>query len=496
MEFYPFQTEDIEKLVRQTGALIGSEMGTGKTHEAIELEQQWYNPKAHKPSLVIAPLNTHDSWQEKYGWQAPDVDLIRINRKNRERFLEDIRRKRGDVFLMHWDALRYMPELQGMVFQTIVGDEVHRISNRKSQQTQLTFKLKGLHKLGMSGTASGDKPDGLWGPLHWLYPKYYRSYWKFRRAYTVEEKQYTAEGEESYTKITGTQNIDHLMNEIRPWYVRHLKREECCEHHPEGVMPWLPEKTYDQIWVDLNPTQRKFYEQMRKEMVAWVNENEDSPLTASIVVAQLQRLGQMALATPNIVGKKWVWRNKVNPATGETERVRVEVDDVRLVEPSSKLDATVELFKDQSNKQFLVGTSSRHFANLAKERYERSGISTFVLSSETSQKQRDGMVKRFANGDTQLFLSVIEAGAEGIDGLQHATDTVVMLDRSWRTIKNDQFIDRLHRDGQKNAVTVIDIMARNTVDLGRNQKLETKWKWIKEVLGDSVRFQQEVMRHD
>jgi len=493
VDLYQFQKEDVEKLVRQPSALIGSEMGTGKTHEAIALDNLWAeeNKGKFKPTLVIAPLNTHDSWMEKYGEQAPDVDVIRIDRKNRDRFVDDIRKGRGDVFLMHWDALRMMSYLGEVEFQTIVGDEIHRIANRKSQVTRAAYKLRGIHKLGMSGTAGGDKPDTLWSVLHWLYPSYFRSYWKFRKQFTVEEKQYRWDGErnqeQGYSKITGVQNAEELRALMDPWYVRHLKTEPCCEYHPEGVMPWLPEKVYDRIWVDLSPKERRIYEQMRKEMVAWVNENEEYPLSAAVVAAQLQRLSQFALATPEVVGKKWVWRTKM--IDGVPTKVHVEVDDVRLVEPSTKLDAAQELFLDHDNKQFLVGTSSRVLANMAHEKFKRKGISSFVLSGDTPQSQREGMVNRFVAGDTQLFISVIQAGAEGIDGLQHATDTCVMIDYTWQTVKNKQFIDRLHRDGQKNTVQIIDIMARNTVDLGRHTHLETKWTWLKEILGDSIAAQ-------
>jgi SNF2 family DNA or RNA helicase len=497
VNLYKFQEEDVEKLARQPSALIGSEMGTGKTHEAIALDEIWAeeNKGKFRPTLVIAPLNTHDSWMEKYGEQAPQADVIRIDRKNRDRFVDDIRRGRGDVFLMHWDALRLLPYLPEVQFQTIIGDEVHRIANRKSLTTRAAYKLRAVHKLGMSGTAGGDRPDNLWSPLHWLYPTYFRSYWKFRKQFTEEDKQYRWDGERNeevgYTKIVGVKDAHILKELMDPWYVRHLKREQCCEYHPSGVMPWLPEKVYDTIWVDLLPKQRRIYEQMRKEMVAWVNENEDQPLSAAIVAAQLQRLSQFALATPEIVGTKMVWRTK--KIDGEDVRMQVEVPDVRLIEPSSKLDAAQELFLDHDNKQFLVGTSSKQLAYLAQQKFERKGISAFVLSGDTPQTQRNGMVDRFVKGDSQLFISVIQAGAEGIDGLQHATDTVVMLDRSWQTIKNQQFIDRLDRDGQKNTVQVIDIMARNTIDLGRFTHLETKWQWIREILGDSLKVQEREM---
>jgi SNF2 family DNA or RNA helicase len=493
VDLYQFQTEDVEKLVRQPSALIGSEMGTGKTHEAIALDELWAeeNKGKFRPTLVIAPLNTHDSWIEKYSEQSPETDVIRIDRKNRERFVDNIRRGRGDVFLMHWDALRLLPYLPEVQFQTIIGDEVHRIANRKSLTTRAAFKLRGVHKLGLSGTAGGDNPANLWGPLHWLYPSYFRSYWKFRKAYTEEETQYRWDGEQAkeqgYTKIVGVKNVEKLHELMDPWYVRHLKTEQCCEWHPEGVMSWLPEKVYDTIWVDLSPKQRRIYEQMKSEMVSWVNENESFPLNAAVAAAQLQRLSQFALATPEVVGMKTVWRTKM--IDGEPTKVQVEVPDVKLIEPSTKLDAAQELFLDHSEKQFLVGTSSKILAYMAQEKFARKGISSFVLSGDTPESQRHGMVKRFVNGDTQLFISVIQAGAEGIDGLQHATDTAVMIDYTWQTIKNKQFIDRLHRDGQKNTVQVIDIMARNTVDFGRFTKLETKWSWLKEILGDSLAAQ-------
>lgn len=142
VDLYQFQTEDVEKLVRQPSALIGSEMGTGKTHEAIALDELWAeeNKGKFRPTLVIAPLNTHDSWIEKYSEQSPETDVIRIDRKNRERFVDNIRRGRGDVFLMHWDALRLLPYLPEVQFQTIIGDEVHRIANRKSLTTRAAFK--------------------------------------------------------------------------------------------------------------------------------------------------------------------------------------------------------------------------------------------------------------------------------------------------------------------------------------------------------------------
>jgi SWI/SNF-related matrix-associated actin-dependent regulator 1 of chromatin subfamily A len=133
---------------------------------------------------------------------------------------------------------------------------------------------------------------------------------------------------------------------------------------------------------------------------------------------------------------------------------------------------------------------------LAQRAFEKAGITCEVLSGDTPQNQRDGMVKRFNDKEYRVFIGVIQAAAEGIDGLQRSTDTAIFLDRSWSTVKNMQAEDRLHRDGQKDTVNIIDIMARSTLDFGRKQRLETKWSWIKEILGDPRAAQRKILREE
>lgn len=462
-ELYTFQKEDIEKLAPARRAANGSEMGTGKTPFAVELEKVWYEElkgKPHYGTLIVAPLNTFTGWLDRYSEWEPEVDVTVIDRKNREAFLEAVRKKQGDAFLMHWDALRLMPELRQFPFQTIIADEAHRACNRKAQQTRALKKLKTYSKLAMSGTLTADSPAGLWSVLHWLYPQdhFLTSYWRFYKLLVDYEVVYPG----GYHTVKGVnlKNI-HLLHEfMEPFYVRHLKREQCCPHHPDGVMPWLPDKVYNQVYVELSPAQRRVYEQMRKDMIAWVGEHEDSPLAAQVVMVQMLRLSQMALAMPYMEGTS-----------------------VKLTLPSSKLDAGIELFRDNQEKQFVAYTSSKQFLYVAAEELNRRGITTLAVSGDTPQHQRDTMVQDFNRGDFQIFLCMIQA-TEGIDGLQHTTDTAVFFDRTWSARMNNQAEDRLHRDGQKDTVEIIDIMARRTVDLGRHQRLEAKWKWIRQLLGD------------
>lgn len=470
-----FQRDDVIKIAKAGRGLIASEMGTGKTHEGIALDNYWYKvAKTKGPTLVIAPINTWTSWVDKYAWQSPETEVFVIDRKDRKAFIEAIKEGKADVFIMHWDALRLMPELAKIKFLTVIADEVHRAANRTSQATQALKKIPTVHKLGMSGTMSGDQPHNLWSVLNWAWPKTYTSYWKFRKHHVIEE---ASKGRGDYKVITGVKNVESLKREMSPWYVRHLKKEQCCEHHPDGVMGYLPDKVYDRIWVELSPTQRRVYTQMKEQMVAWVNEHDDTPLVASIAVAQLTRLSQIALATPEIRIEK---RRKRDGSEYEASVVYLKL-------PSSKIDALLERLKDNPDKKFVIWSASKKMCYLLQNHLEQHKIGSHVLSGDTPQAQRDTMVKRWETDDKQCFIGVIAAAGEGIDGLQNTTDTCIFLDRSWVTKDNKQAEDRLHRPGQEGEfVHVIDIMAKDTVDLGRHTRLAEKWLWIKAMLGDKV----------
>lgn len=338
----------------------------------------------------------------------------------------------------------------------IIADEIHRAKNRKAIQTRALKSLKTQFKSGLSGTPADNAPQDLWSVLNWLYPKKYTSYWRHVRLY-CEEKEVEGKGGATFKQVVGpnTTTTPQLLAEMSPWYIRRLKKDVRTE---------LPAKYYTQRWVELSPVQRRVYNQMKKSMVAWIGEHEDTPLTAGIVVAQLVRLQQFALATPII-----------DPDTGK----------VTLTEPSSKLDDLMEILDDNPTEQFIVFSQFKSVINLVAQRLARNKISCGRYTGEIrNQQTRDATVEAFQRGDLRVFAGTIAAGGESIT--LTAASTVVFLDRHWSPAKNNQAEDRAHRIGQKDAVQVIDIMAKNTVDLGRHAKIATKWAHLQYLLGDTV----------
>lgn len=465
---YEFQKEDVIKLVDRKSALIANEMGTGKTYEAIALDlwrredipAEW---SGRAKTLVIAPLTVTHSWEQHFRDLAPELKVCKMDPKKRGNFLSTLYRDEADVFICHWESLRLINKdvnQRGIIFHHIIADEVHRAKNRKAQQSRALKSLKGRYRTGLSGTPVTNKPHDLWNILDWLQKGSFGAYWTFYKRYVEYELTYPHE----YHKVIGPKNVEELHGRMAGFYVRRRKVD---------VLKDLPDKYYDTIWVELDPKQRRAYDQMKKEMIAWLeNQDDTKPLVAPVVIAQLIRLQQLAAAYADII-----------PSTRNDSGTSVV-----LTEPSSKLDALMQLLEDNPNESIVVFSQFKQLINLAAKRMESASIPYVTITGDVDQDGRRDAIERFQSGEARVFLGTIAAGGEGIT-LTRAS-TVVFLDRDWSPGRNTQAEDRLHRIGQKNAVEVIDIVARNTIDLGRMQKIEMKKQWIAYMLDGKMQTQE------
>ena len=461
LPLYDFQREDVEKLLEVPAGLLGSDMGSGKTLISVEMDNQWGYQGAK--TLVVAPLTSLETtWVRWFHKQAPNLKVVFCNSKKRAEFAKQVASGEADVYIVHWEAIRLLPELAMRRWSLIIADECQRMKNRKSQQTRALKKLKSDHRLALSGTAADNKPTDIWSTLNWLYPSRYTSYWRWYKKYVDFEVVYP----QGFHKVKGIkpEMLDEYLKEIEPFYVRHLKREKCCDKHPSGVMPWLPDKYYTPLWVDLDPVQRKAYDQMRKTQIAWVGEHEDTPLVAPVVISQLQRLQQFALC-----------------------HMRVDDEDrdhpYKMCEPSSKLDLCIEVI-NATTEPVVVFSQFKQIIVLLEARLAAKKITYALITGDVKPADRAKNIEAFQEGKIHVMAGTIAAGGVGIDLFK--SSTVIFLDRAWSPAMNIQAEDRLWRDGQKNAVQVFDIMARNTVDYGRKQSIDQKWVWLKQMFGDDT----------
>lgn len=476
MKLYPFQREMVDRFVDVPAVLCGDDMGLGKTFEALALDLRRRTTKLagkrqyHYKTLIVCPLSVVSSWQAHIAMIWPQARVAVIDPKNRQTLIDALQ-KPYHYYIVHWEGVRLISELRSIDWYHVVADEVHRAKNRKAQQTQALKKLRTSYRTGLSGTPADNNPQDLWSVLNWLYPKVWTSYWSFERYFVKVQRHTTGTctaadcydyHKHGFTKVVGVANVEELHDNMKDYYMRRTKQE---------VIKDLPEKYYTQIEVDLIPRQRRIYEEMKRDMLAWIGKHEEEPIAAPVVIAQLVRLQQFALAYAEL---ETVTRMK----DGE----RVAVQRVKLSEPSSKIDALCDIIEDNPEQQIVVFSQSKQAIRLVKARMDRMKVSCIEFTGDTTPEDRTQAVKDFQAGNVRVFAGTIAAGGEGIT--LTAASIVVFLDRAWNPSRNRQAEDRLHRIGQKNAVQVIDIVAKDTVDAGRLQHINLKWSWLKELLGD------------
>jgi SNF2 family DNA or RNA helicase len=473
-------------LSRQTNGLLADDMGLGKTVEAILIDKvkrgKLEFPNRAK-TLVIAPLSVIDVWVRHFAEWNPSLIVSAIDPKNRGAMLK----KPAHVYIVHWDALRLMPQLNKHLWFHVIADEAHHAKNRKAQMTQALKRIHAENKLASTGTPADDKPHDIWSILNWLYPKKFTSYWRFYN----DHVEWDTHPKGGYRIIKGVRNVQKLHEDIRPFYVRRQKEE---------VLTDLPDKTYSEIHVTLQAQQRRAYEQMKKDMLAWVGENEDKPVAAPVAIARLMRLQQFALTHMDVEegwkqvrmpeGRlKWLLEHNQTPHAHPDGRLPREGFEYapgviyKMVEPSSKLDVVMQLIEDNPHESFVVFSQFKQVANLLSRRLTAAKISYGCYTGDTTKVDRDRIVDEFQAGKRKVFVGTIRSGGEGIT-LTRAR-TMLFTDRDWSPTKNRQAEDRIHRIGQKNAVQIVDIVANDTVDRGRLQAIDLKWTFIKQLLGEA-----------
>jgi superfamily II DNA or RNA helicase len=439
---YPYQERDIAQLISNDGTgIVATQVGGGKTLIAIETAKRL----GTRVNFVIAPKGTHKrAWEKTILRQIPDTTVRYINSTEvGMKALVDLSEESPGWYLISPEFFRkfgwskFSPDLA-------VFDEIHRASNRKSKTAMMLHTLKAKARMGLSGTIAGNRIEGIWSVIRWVYPEVAgRSFWNWVDRYcTTKFDPFAGK------TVAGERSPGGIVSSL-PCYIRHLKREKCCDNHPDGMDSELPKMQVEERTVELSPEQKRIYKAMEKDLFVWL---EGNPLVAEVPVSARVRLRQITLGVPSI----------------DEEGVVHFADDCK----STKIDEMFQIIGDlPDGEPLLILTHSQKFASVVKKRLEGAGISAFEWSGMASQRNRDDALESFIAGGVQAIVAVISAIGEGTDGLQEVCSTVIWLSKDDNRLMNEQAAGRLDRQGQKKSVLSFEILAENTYDEGQLSKL-------------------------
>ncbi|CAM9969208.1 unnamed protein product [Ectocarpus sp. 12 AP-2014] len=147
-------------------------------------------------------------------------------------------------------------------------------------------------------------------------------------------------------------------------------------------------------------------------------------------------------------------------------RLELELQEMRTKAPGAKA---------------VVFSQWTHMLDLAEASIARGGRTFRRLDGAMSQQQRESALKGFATDESiTVMLVSLKAGGVGLN--LTAASTVILLDPWWNPAVEEQAIDRIHRLGQLNEVSVKRFVVSGTVEDKMLALQEVKGRMAKNAL--------------
>jgi hypothetical protein len=402
------------------GGCLADDMGVGKTAQVLALLERRRERRAAgepvAPSLVVVPKSLIFNWKQEAARFTPQLRVL--DHTGLERDVANF--ADYDIVLTTYGTLRRdVVDLRKIEFDYVVLDEAQAIKNAATESAKAVRLLRGANRLALSGTPIENHLGELWSLFEFLNPGMLGTASVFKMAGGAARNP-----DEETRKL--------LAHAVRPFLLRRTKEQVARE---------LPPKTEQTVYCEMEPAQRRLYNELRQHYRnALLKRVDDEGLAKSKiqVLEALLRLRQAA-CHPGLIDKR------------------------RSEEPSAKIDVLLEQLRevlDEGHKA-LVFSQFTSLLDIVRSRLNKQGIVYEYLDGATRDRQTP--VERFQNdADCRLFLISLKAGGLGLN--LTAAGYVFLLDPWWNPAVEAQAVDRAHRIGQTQQVFAYRLIARDTVE--------------------------------
>jgi superfamily II DNA or RNA helicase len=426
---FPYQREGMLHLAFTERALLADEMGLGKTIQAIAACALLHRLGQARRVLVVTPASLKTEWEEQIQrFTELPLQLVFGPRHERLRHYDP----RGAPFFtivnyeqMRADALevnvRLAPEI-------VVLDEAQRIKNWSAQTTQAIKRLRSRYAFVLTGTPIENRIDELHSLMDFLNPAVLGPLFRFNREYYELDER---------GRPAAYRNLDKLRERISPYLLRRRKADVETE---------LPDRTDRNLFVPLAPTQKAEYDGHADIVARLAAQARRRPLSPQEQEKMMRELAMMRMVC-------------------DTNYI-LDADD-RECPKLAELEKLLETCRENDAK-VIVFSEWERMLELARELCGRLGLGFAWHTGSVPQRRRRAEINAFkTDPQCRVFLST-DSGSTGLN-LQVAS-VVINCDLPWNPAKLEQRIARAWRKHQTRAVTVINLVAENTIE---HRMLET-----------------------
>ena len=419
---YPFQYPGVEFLRERPSALLGDEMGTGKTVMTSLAMRLLFRRAQIRRALVVCPVSVLRVWDRHLMDWAPELSVTVVHGQSKMRRIDWV--TPAHVYLTTYDTLR--SDIQNgnlsrrvwRKFDLVVADEIQYVKNVASKRSRALRRLKPEWRWGLSGTPMENKPEDLVSIFRFLKPGLFDD---------------------------DNDSPAVIRERMAPYFLRRRKKD---------VLPDLPPKVRQEIWLDLDPAQRRVHmaveAQIRGDFVARSKRGEK--ISRIHIFAAIQKLKQICNFAPD---------KTKSPKT-------------------YALGDIVEEIAATGSKIIVFSQYVEEGIGKLETLLEPYGVAKVVGGQ--SKAVRDAEIDQFrGNPETHVLLATIKSGGIGLT-LTEAS-YVVHFDHWWNPALKWQAEDRVHRVGQQAiSVNIYEFWMSDTIDERIYDILERKQLLFEEIV--------------
>lgn len=454
MEFIPheYQRHCLQRIIDTKKIGLYIDMGLGKTVTTLTaIKELKYERLQVRKILVIAPKKVAEStWsKEKDKWDH--TKMLRVSKVlgSTAKRIQALNTP-ADLYIINRENVVWLVDYyrNAWPFDMVVIDESSSFKNHKSKRFKALASISGkiTRLVELTGTPSPNGLEDLWAQVYLL-----DGGERLEKRYTQFRERYFNPGDRGQNiiynykpKLGSEQAILDKISDI------------CISMKSEDYLQ-LPDLIEDVIHVELDPKARKAYNDLERQMVLALPEEEDE-ISVTSAAALSNKLLQLA-----------------NGAVYDEGHSVHSVHDC-------KIEAFMELVESLNGKPALVFYNFQHDKDRIKAALEKTGLR--VRELKTPQDEND-----WNAGQIDILLAHPASCAYGLN-LQQGGNHVIWFGLTWNYELYSQANKRLHRQGQTEKVIIHHLVCSGTRDEDVMEAISRKddvQNWVMESLKARIR---------
>lgn len=493
LSLHNYQQEYVSWALNTTHGINAMETGLGKTVSTIAAFHHLKEGGVVERMVVAAPNSAINSWRKEFA-NSSDARVLFFEGgpKKRAELLKSWERGEYDVMVMtHGIALKDKEAIAPHVDTKtqLVLDEAHRFKNPDAKRTQAMQGLAGYagRVMALTATPQPNSPvelytlsqlaqPGLLGYSKWDFAERYCHILRSKHGSDIGGYRRDAQGQ--------------LREDLAP--LMFIKRR-----NDPDVNIALPERHQVSVDIGMDDATKKAYNAVIEDAIQAEQHVEELYDKLKYVKDQLYFLSRSKPYTGSDIADIEMYADDIKAHNARMAKMKAKVeaaqnayDEARESKKTGSSNALTKLLrlrqisispslvddghKEESQKiEHMAETVFGHFdqqrdrgavifsefnkgldemkASLLKRGMDESHIA--VITGATSAAQRAKIENDLNTGKIKVLLANTKAMQEGAN-LQGNANFVGVLDTPWNPAALTQAIDRVHRQGQKNPVTV------------------------------------------